>query len=142
MPYTTLGSIAIFAVVIIVDNILNCIIERKNLHGGWQELFRPFFSTLGIMNPVSRMDKHWIIPEGVNLPDNLICYFTLDLFVCPVVTPHGIVYERKEIQQWLLTHNTCPVTFLSLHSAQLAPCPTLLRLVDEFAIRYGLKLVE
>lgn len=54
-------------------------------------------------------------------PIELCCPITLELFEDPVVTLHGQVYERQNIQAWLAKHDTDPMTGEKLRVKQLWP---------------------
>eukprot|EP01083_Nonionella_stella_P288447 981549_1 len=41
-------------------------------------------------------------------PEYLVCPLSLDVFVDPVVTPTGSIYERKFIVDWLMKHDSDP----------------------------------
>merc|ERR1712228_235235 len=42
-------------------------------------------------------------------PEYLICPLSLELFIEPMVTPNGRIYERKFIENWLKDHDTDPM---------------------------------
>jgi len=42
-------------------------------------------------------------------PEYLVCPLSMEVFVDPVVTPNGKIYERQFIENWLKDHDTDPV---------------------------------
>eukprot|EP00243_Klebsormidium_subtile_P005161 TRINITY_DN2029_c0_g2_i4.p1 TRINITY_DN2029_c0_g2~~TRINITY_DN2029_c0_g2_i4.p1 ORF type:complete len:532 (+),score=101.51 TRINITY_DN2029_c0_g2_i4:178-1773(+) len=47
-------------------------------------------------------------------PKRFLCPLTHDLMTDPVILSSGIIYERSAIERWLVNHNTCPVTKMSV----------------------------
>jgi len=54
-------------------------------------------------------------------PSCYICPISLDLMMDPVITPHGVSYERHVIEQWLSEHECDPFTHGAMHKMQLIP---------------------
>lgn len=50
-----------------------------------------------------------------------VCSLTGQPITDPVVTPRGVLYERKSIEAYLETTQTCPVDGLPLTTADLIP---------------------
>ena len=42
-------------------------------------------------------------------PEYIVCPLSLDVYIDPVVTPNGSIYERKYIMDWLKDHDTDPL---------------------------------
>jgi hypothetical protein len=55
------------------------------------------------------------------VPYYLMCPISLDLMTDPVISPSGISYDRDNIEEWLLTNNTEPITMIALSVEQLYP---------------------
>ncbi len=67
----------------------------------------------------------------------LHCPLSLDLYEDPVIDPHGFVFERFDILQWLEYKNIHPfLTTQSLAEETLTDFPELLELVNEFKASY------
>eukprot|EP00282_Hemiselmis_andersenii_P022056 CAMPEP_0172025258 /NCGR_PEP_ID=MMETSP1041-20130122/15794_1 /TAXON_ID=464988 /ORGANISM="Hemiselmis andersenii, Strain CCMP439" /LENGTH=129 /DNA_ID=CAMNT_0012680927 /DNA_START=155 /DNA_END=540 /DNA_ORIENTATION=+ len=47
-------------------------------------------------------------------PDGYVCPLSMDVLVDPVQTVDGHTYERREIEAWLKSHDTSPLTLLPL----------------------------
>jgi hypothetical protein len=60
---------------------------------------------------------------ALDLPAELTCPITTELFVDPVFTSDGQVYERKAIERWLQTHETSPLSGEVLDHKGLTPAP-------------------
>ena len=63
--------------------------------------------------------------------DSLTCPITQEIFKDPVLTPYGHCFERKNIEDWLEIHNTCPLTNQPLNKSQLVPCYAVKSLIEE-----------
>lgn len=72
--------------------------------------------------------------QYTNVPDNLKCPITLDLFEDPVVTCDGHSYSRWAICKWLMKSNKSPMTDLELQSTVCFPNTVLKNLVYDFLI--------
>lgn len=57
----------------------------------------------------------------MDVPESFYCSITQDVMQDPVVTPHGITFERTSIEQWLRRSRTCPVTRNPLTLGDLTP---------------------
>ncbi len=66
------------------------------------------------------------------IPEDLLCPITSDIFVDPVMTCDGHTYERKAIEAWFVKHNTSPQTNLTLMSKTLIPNYVIKQLVKAF----------
>lgn len=66
------------------------------------------------------------------VPDQLICPITGDIFFDPVMTSDGHTYERKAIESWFEKHRTSPVTNLILDNKNLIPNFVIKQLVKAF----------
>eukprot|EP00287_Rhodomonas_sp_CCMP768_P008001 CAMPEP_0196738182 /NCGR_PEP_ID=MMETSP1091-20130531/15678_1 /TAXON_ID=302021 /ORGANISM="Rhodomonas sp., Strain CCMP768" /LENGTH=283 /DNA_ID=CAMNT_0042082137 /DNA_START=35 /DNA_END=886 /DNA_ORIENTATION=+ len=54
-------------------------------------------------------------------PSSFICPISLEVMVDPVIAADGQNYERDEIEDWLATHTTSPLTNEELPSKELMP---------------------
>jgi len=61
-----------------------------------------------------------------------ICPITLEVMKDPVVTPHGICFEREAIMNWVERVHTCPVTRKPLSADQLITCYSLKNAIVEY----------
>ena len=50
---------------------------------------------------------------------SFVCPITNTIMEDPVITPHGISYEKSAIEAWLNKHNTCPLTNKPLNKKDL-----------------------
>lgn len=57
----------------------------------------------------------------LELPRDLLCPITMELFIDPVATADGHVYERRAITDWFQTRQTSPVTNAPLPDTRLTP---------------------
>ena len=53
-----------------------------------------------------------------------------DLFVDPVMCADGVIYERANIEAWMLINATSPMTEEPLSHAELLPTPVIQRIAD------------
>jgi hypothetical protein len=67
-----------------------------------------------------------------NIPPELLCPITEEIFFDPVMTCDGQTYERKAIEYWLQNHDTSPVTNLKLQSKNLIPNFVVKKIVREY----------
>ncbi|XP_029576551.1 uncharacterized protein LOC115166826 isoform X1 [Salmo trutta] len=67
------------------------------------------------------------------IPQYLICPLTNKIFVDPVITKYGTIYERKEIDKHLKKKSigTDPKTNQQLGATDLKPCPDMKRMVKD-----------
>ncbi|CAM4777575.1 unnamed protein product [Rotaria magnacalcarata] len=69
----------------------------------------------------------------MNISDNLLrCPITMELFHDPVLASDGHTYERQEIEQWIRSRGTSPLTRQPLSIDQLYPNRKVKELVDVF----------
>lgn len=59
------------------------------------------------------------MPLISDIPIELCCPITHDLMEVPVSTVDGYVYDKKSIENWLLTNNLSPITALPLENKTL-----------------------
>lgn len=68
-----------------------------------------------------------------SLEDNFMCPISYEIMRDPVMLLEtGITYERKKIEEWLSTHNTCPKTQMELKSKALKPNIALKRSIEDW----------
>ncbi|GAQ77755.1 U box domain containing protein, partial [Klebsormidium nitens] len=72
---------------------------------------------------------------GDDVPSELQCGITGELFVDPVVNARGHTYERSAIEPWLITHQTDPLTREALPNRDLAPNWTVRHSLESFRAR-------
>ena len=56
-----------------------------------------------------------------SISQDLKCSITQELLVEPVIAVDGMTYERSEIEQWFLNHDTSPSTNVVLNTKRLIP---------------------
>jgi len=61
-----------------------------------------------------------------------LCPITLEVMKDPVVTPHGICFEREAIVHWVERVHSCPVTRKPLSVDQLITCYSLKSAIEEY----------
>jgi hypothetical protein len=69
------------------------------------------------------------------IPRGFMCPVTLELMKDPVLAADGHSYERRAIEQWLMTKNTSPVTNLELPNHSLVPNFALRAAIEEYLAR-------
>lgn len=69
----------------------------------YKELVR--LNLLDLLNPLA------------DIPDHLTCPIGKGLLIDPVLTPAGLIYNRREIKSWYATHDTDPMTNAALTPA-------------------------
>jgi len=68
--------------------------------------------------------------EEVNSP--FMCPITLQIMEDPVITPHGITYERQAILDWIEKKRTCPITQKPLGAEELITCYALKSAIEDY----------
>ena len=87
-------------------------------------------------NKIEPKDKVSNTEESKNLEkieedDLLLCPISQELMTDPVMTPYGHCFQRKCIEEWLDSHDTCPLTNNKLLKSQLVTCYTVKAIVDQ-----------
>ena len=59
--------------------------------------------------------------DGLDVPDELRCPISCELFRDPVIAADGFNYEREHIETWFAEHSTSPKTNAELESTGLIP---------------------
>mmetsp|Transcript_33852 Transcript_33852/g.35157 ORF Transcript_33852/g.35157 Transcript_33852/m.35157 type:complete len:150 (-) Transcript_33852:309-758(-) len=67
-----------------------------------------------------------------NVSPHFFCPISHELMRDPVVTPHGISFERKSIENHLKAKSNCPITKKELKKEQLSPNNCLKQLIEEY----------
>ena len=68
----------------------------------------------------------------MEVPEAFICPISGDIMKDPVVDPEGNTYERSEIEKWLSSIQTSPITRCILNKDQLSPNRALKDAIDKF----------
>jgi hypothetical protein len=71
--------------------------------------------------PPPQDPEQWYRAALESLDVSLQCPLTLATMKDPVVTQYGHTFERKDIELWFKTKNTCPMTGAAVASKALAP---------------------
>ena len=61
------------------------------------------------------------VHDGPDVPDELRCPISCELFRDPVIAADGFNYEREHIETWFAEHSTSPKTNAALGSTMLTP---------------------
>lgn len=90
-------------------------INEKKIEGRYKKGKKEgFFNDIYYRNniPVSYQEMLWEeqIKKIKNIPDNFKCPISLEMMFNPVIIESGITFDRKNIEEWFLHHNTCPLT--------------------------------
>ena len=70
--------------------------------------------------------------DNERIPRSFICRITTRVMEDPVVGPSGCTYERSAIEEWLDTHDTCPLTGKELTREVLVPNLNLREAIEEW----------
>jgi hypothetical protein len=70
----------------------------------------------------------------MQVPEYLVCPISFELFVDPVVCMDGQTYERAAIEEWLVDHDTSPLTNVILPSKVVVPNYALLQAIASLSI--------
>ncbi|XP_016407679.1 uncharacterized protein LOC107739942 isoform X2 [Sinocyclocheilus rhinocerous] len=78
------------------------------------------------------IEKQYIGESNVPVPPHLVCPLSGKIFVDPVKTRGGCVYERRAIEEYLKTNNNDPVTGKPLSCTDLTPDKNMKKSVVEY----------
>lgn len=70
--------------------------------------------------------------DSDSFEDMISCPITCNIMNDPVITPHGISYEKKAIVDWLSKNNFCPITKKGLKENELTPNYKLKEIIDNY----------
>jgi len=70
--------------------------------------------------------------EDFMIPDDFVCPITQELMENPVITADGNTYERSAIEQWLVKHDTSPLSNVTLSNKTLIPNLVVARQIRDF----------
>ena len=76
-----------------------------------------------------------LIASAMATPRAFICPITFEIMNQPAVAADGNSYERADMQQWLRTRNTSPLTNMVLHSNELFPNTALRHAIEEWQMQ-------
>ena len=71
--------------------------------------------------------------------ESFLCPISLEIMKDPVMSPHGITFERSNIENWLINNDTCPITKKALKITDLISNFTLKGAIREFTERQNFK---
>ena len=63
---------------------------------------------------------------------SFICPISQQIMKDPVITPHGITYERSSIESWIDKKSTCPITRKPLKKIDLIPNYSLKNAIQNY----------
>ncbi|XP_059355964.1 uncharacterized protein LOC132095183 [Carassius carassius] len=78
------------------------------------------------------IEEQYIGESNVQVPPHLVCPLSRKMFIDPVKTKGGRVYERRAIEEYLKTHKKDPVTGMALSKTDLIQDKNMKRSVEEF----------
>ncbi|KAM8839036.1 uncharacterized protein ACB058_015598 isoform 2-T2 [Synchiropus picturatus] len=86
---------------------------------------------------MDEIQKNWAAPAPQFIPPHLICPLTKSMFIDPVKTKYGTVYERKAIELHLKQHRYDPTAGPNcpLRAGDLTPAWDMKRMVTDFRSR-------
>jgi len=70
---------------------------------------------------------------------SFVCPITQELMRDPVITPHGISFERNAIQDWINKNPSCPFTKKPLKKEDLVTNYALKNSIHEYLKKYSTK---
>ncbi len=79
-----------------------------------------------IYNIENKVTNEW------NDYEAFICPITQEIMLDPVITPHGISYERIAILKWLCKNKSCPMTKNNLSKDDLITNYALKQSINEY----------
>ncbi|KAL9644702.1 hypothetical protein ABK040_012356 [Willaertia magna] len=82
------------------------------------------------------------IEEWKNKLNTFICPITQQLMVDPVIIETGHTFERKSIEEWLKSNNTCPITRTPLLLKSLTPNFTARLSINEKKEKFIKKVIK
>jgi len=77
------------------------------------------------------------VDQEKDFPESFFCPLTHELMRDPVMDHEGNSYERVSVENWLLEHNTSPITRNPLSKDKLAPNRALRDAIDERCQKLG-----
>ena len=110
--------------------------NEKKIEGMYKEGKKEgFFEDIYYRNniPVSYQEILWEkrIEKIKNIPDNFKCPISLEIMIEPVIIESGITFDKKNIEEWFLYHNTCPLT-RSIVNKNIIPNKIIRTMIHEF----------
>lgn len=76
------------------------------------------------------------IIDDERIPIGFICPITQDVMIDPaILVETGQTYERREIENWLEKHDTCPVTGKKLRSKKLVTVWALKAAIEDWKLK-------
>src|SRR5580658_7088678 len=86
---------------------------------------------------LSSTKKKRIVTELIqDINNGIKCPISKQIIRNPVVASDGYIYECNEIESWLKSHSTSPVTNLQLTSKSLYPCFPVRSIMNTFLETY------
>lgn len=90
--------------------------------------------------PVSYQEILWEekVKKIKNIPDNFKCPISLEVMIDPVILESGITFDKKNIEEWFLHHNTCPLT-RNVVNKKCIPNKIIRTMIYEFIEKKGIR---
>ena len=90
-------------------------INEKNIEGRYKKGKKQgFFDNIYYEENIPVSYEELILEKKIekikNIPENFKCPISLEIMRDPVIIESGITFDRKNIEEWFLHHNTCPLT--------------------------------
>ncbi|KAA0715789.1 hypothetical protein E1301_Tti013876 [Triplophysa tibetana] len=80
------------------------------------------------------IEKKYIGDQDVHIPQHLICPLSKQMFIDPVKTKYGNVYERKAIEEWIKTNQSDPLSKKELKTCDLKEDKNMKKSAQEFRL--------
>ena len=111
-------------------------INEKKIEGTYKKGKKEgFFNDIYYQNniPVSYRQVLWEnqVNKIRNIPENFKCPISLEVMIDPVIIESGITFDKKNIEEWFISHNTCPLT-RKIVNRQYIPNTIFKRTIHEF----------
>lgn len=90
-------------------------LKDKKIEGKYKEEKKEgFFNDIYYKNdiPISYKEILWEnrIKKIKNIPEDFKCPISLEIMIDPVIIDSGITFDKKNIEEWFINQNTCPLT--------------------------------
>ena len=113
------------------DWVMAALQEHKKLKGESQTAEEQEEADSHVSSLIALVDES-MGPEMRQVPDAFTCSISMDVFQDPVVTPSGMSYERRFLEEHLRKANFDPLTRKPLSITQLYPNTALKQAADHY----------
>ena len=106
------------------------VLERKVLSS---KLVRLLKKLERLFRKKQRKYAHLVVDRGDSTQiDAFFCPLTGEVMRDPVMTPHGLCFEKKAIKHYISQHGKCPLTGETLAKHELKTCFTMRDAIQEY----------